>query len=65
MSAIFDLPPDPKNPIRLVNARVLGQMCGRFPTHEAAEAKLQREGYAPDEYWREGSTVVFLGSCYC
>ena len=65
MSAIFCVPPDPKNPVRICNVQTLGAMCGRFPTHEEAEAKLRRDGYADTEFWRSGNTVCYRGGINC
>lgn len=66
MSAIFTLPYDPRNPVRLVNVQTLGAMCGRFPSQEEAEAHLRREGYSDADFWRDGErTVCFRGGINC
>jgi hypothetical protein len=65
MSAIFDAPADPKNPVHLVNVETLGAMCGRFPSYEAAEQHLREEGYAEEDFWRGPGRVSFRGGVNC
>ena len=52
------------NPWRMVNAQVLGQMCGRESTREAAIARAEEQGGVA---WvnDDAKEVGFNGGCFC